>query len=258
MKNLLQALAMTLTTTWGTTALSTTNDPAPRAPQFSCTQESTTADNYKLAIDVYQSTMNIFQSSNSARYAPLHFSITKDDSLPMTRQLPKFSCSAVYATADNYSIKISVFEDSLFIYQASNTARFEVLKYRIAAKSRVFRHDGRLADGALKELAIVNAGVRYDVYDVTLRTAFFDFSTGQEVDYTKTLGSNLSCQFAADAIVCQRDDRPVDGTLTKVILSYDRDNREWSASLHKALFDRVSGQEVKETKQIASRLIEQK
>lgn len=122
-----------------------------------------------------------------------------------------------------------------------------------ADSARTFSRDDRPVDGYLKEIAIVKVGSEYDV---TLRTAYFDRMHGHAVDNTETIGSGLTCTFAADLVSCLRDDRPVDGMLTEITLVNGAD--QWSASQRTAYFDLMHGKAVDETKLLASGLSEVK
>jgi hypothetical protein len=121
-----------------------------------------------------------------------------------------------------------------------------------APQELLFSRDARPVDGALNELHIVQNG--HGTFDVSLRTAWFDRIAGQEVDETELVATDLDCAFELpDAVVCSRDDRPVDGALTVVEVLRD-ENDMWDATLRTAFFDRFKGVEVDETEELASDL----
>lgn len=124
-----------------------------------------------------------------------------------------------------------------------------------AFQSRVFSHDGRPADGVLTEITIANQ-LGTKKFDISLLTAIVDRTTGKSLESTEVLGNSLDCIFNDAKITCQKDGRLADGILTEIKLI--KESHEWTASIRTAFFDRQLGKEVDETKQIDSRLIEQK
>ncbi len=118
----------------------------------------------------------------------------------------------------------------------------------------VFSEDRRPADGALTEISLVrNAEGQYDA---TMRRVFVDMRTGQEVEQSEVLGKNLVCEFAAVAISCSKDLRPVDGALTVLTISQSAD--VYVATLRHAFFDRINGHMVDNTEVLADNLTQQK
>ena len=124
-----------------------------------------------------------------------------------------------------------------------------------ASKKRVFSHDGRPADGALTEITIANQ-MGTKKFDISLFTALVDRATGKSLESTEVLGNSLDCIFSDAKITCKKDGRPADGVLTEVKLI--KKSNKWTASVRTAFFDRLLGKEVDETKEIDSRLMEQK
>jgi hypothetical protein len=259
MKNIAFVLAMAGLTSCGQNNNSAVKNAAdaPEHSLFTCTVSKPEQDLYKATIALSEAKLTIKQSSRSARFAMIEHAVEKDDTLGIPEANAKFTCSVSKPERDAYQATISVYEDRVILLQSSRSARFAPLKYKVIAPAtvapvRTFSHDHRPADGYLTELKLVKVGSKYDV---TLRTAFYDRIHGQAVDKTEVLGSALACTFAADAISCERDDRPVDGVLTEVKLVKDR--HEWSASLRTAFYDRVHSQAVDKTKLLSVGLIEQ-
>ncbi len=244
-------------TNCGKQSNSQTAESEAAKPQFSCTQAVPGQGSVNLSINVFETKMDVLRSSPTAKFAQLNYAITKNDNLDVPFGEPQFKCTGFSAADNNYTLSIRVFDESLIILQSSDNARFAPLKYNIKldnpAQSRVFSRDQRPVDGALTELSLVPNGA---LYDAILRTVIVNRQTGEEGESKDTLGSRLDCTFTAEKINCQRDDRPVDGISTTVELT--KEDGKWKATLSTALFDRSTGQEVKESKTIAELLTEAK
>lgn len=118
----------------------------------------------------------------------------------------------------------------------------------------VFSEDRRPADGALTEISLIRN--TEGQYDATMRRVFVDMRTGQEVERSEVLGKNLACEFAAVAISCSKDLRPVDGALTVLTISQSGD--VYVATLRHAFYDRINGQTVDNTEVLADNLTQQR
>ncbi len=121
-------------------------------------------------------------------------------------------------------------------------------------QTRVFSKDKRPVDGALTQITITNVGGKK--YDVSLFTALVDRQTGKPSESLEILCTSLDCTFANTIILCEKDDRPVDGVLTEVKLV--KDASTWTATVRTALVNRQTGEPGEETKELGSGLVEKK
>jgi hypothetical protein len=121
-------------------------------------------------------------------------------------------------------------------------------------QNKVFSKDKRPVDGVLTEITITNVGSKK--YNISLLTALVDRQTGKPSENLEILGTSLDCTFGDTIILCEKDDRPVDGVLTEVKLV--KDATTWTATVRTALVNRQTGEPGEETKEIGSGLVEKK
>jgi hypothetical protein len=101
------------------------------APKYSCVGASPSKHNYFLRINVFETTMQVLQSSEVARYAPLNFSLQPQTPTAPTEN-PVFTCINIEPGTNNYTVRINVFKNAVQILQSSATGRFAPLQYSIA------------------------------------------------------------------------------------------------------------------------------
>lgn len=111
----------------------------------------------------------------------------------------------------------------------------------------LFAQDLRPADGPLTEVRLGRD--ESGRYEASFRTVVVGFGAPPN-DTTTLLGVGLACEFHSARVVCSRDDRVADGTLTVVELQASEAGT-WSATLRTVFFDPIAGRQVDETKTVA-------
>jgi hypothetical protein len=101
---------------------------AEGAPRWSC---SGSAGGVSHHIEVHADRLVVIQSSPTARYAPLTFTIVETP-FAATVDKPRFECAA--SEKDGTSVTIKVFADRAQILRSSPTARFAGIQYRLTRR----------------------------------------------------------------------------------------------------------------------------
>ena len=129
----------------------------------------------------------------------------------------------------------------------------------LAQSNIIFERDDRPVDGVLVRIEF-NQTIE-NQYDVTLTKSRYNRPLGKEVITTGDIANGIPCTISTPikSIVCEMDDRPVDGVFTKITakatkIRNRRGQRTFDVTLESKFYDRINGREVSKISEIGKSL----